>query len=284
MTEFQPAVLCQANKWSQRQRIAAAFGRSASHYDDFAHLQRQVADHLHALVSPQMQPGAVLDLGCGTGYGSAHVQAKFPHAHRIAIDLALPMLQQLAASSSLRKPESGQAPLLLCADAQTLPLANETIDLVLSSLTLQWCSITEVFAEILRVLTPGGTALLSTLGPQSLREFRAAWALADAQVHGNDFIALPLIEEAARQTGLLVASEEEVITRYYTSLLQLSQELKGLGANVVLARESQALTTRRQFNAASAAFARHRQEQGIPVSWQVFYLTLHKPAGSVHDN
>ena len=44
------------------------------------------------------------------------------------------------------------------------------------------------FAELRRVLAPGGLLMFSTSGPTLLRELRAAYAEADSYTHVNRFI------------------------------------------------------------------------------------------------
>ena len=63
------------------------------------------------------------------------------------------------------------------ADAYSLPFRDGAFELVFSSLMLQWCDdLDAVFAEIARVLAPGGLLLFSTFGPGTLAELREAWA------------------------------------------------------------------------------------------------------------
>jgi ubiquinone/menaquinone biosynthesis C-methylase UbiE len=56
------------------------------------------------------------------------------------------------------------------ADAYALPFGDASFDLVFSSLMLQWCDdLDAVFAEIARVLKPGGLLLFSTSGRERWR-------------------------------------------------------------------------------------------------------------------
>ena len=88
----------------------------------------------------------------------------------------------------------------LVADAEALPLVNDSVDLVFSSLALQWCYRPDhLFAELARVLKPGGICVFTSLGPDTLRELRAAWAAVDAHQHVNAF--LPAGELVPGQSG-----------------------------------------------------------------------------------
>jgi len=258
----------------QRMRIARAFGRGAGTYDQHAGLQRQVADSLLAKLPMHQQFEHVLDLGCGTGYSSSILRQCLPAAAMVAIDLALPMLK--VAREHLHGNTTTMVQ-MLCGDAQALPLKRHSVDLLFSSLALQWCSEpAKVFAEINRVLKPGGLALLSTLGPDTLQELREAWAEVDRSRHSNEFVPESQLQQSAESAGLQMELEREVKVRHYDSLLALAHELKGLGANVVTTIQADGMTTPSAFKAAAAAFARHQQAAGIPVHWEVFYLSLRK--------
>jgi malonyl-CoA O-methyltransferase len=89
----------------------------------------------------------------------------------IALDFALPMLPRRSALERWL----GRGVLPLCADFRRLPLAAESVELVWCNLALQWAADPlEVFREFERVLAPEGLVLFSTLGPDTLKELRAA--------------------------------------------------------------------------------------------------------------
>ncbi len=252
-------------------QIARSFGQAAAHYDEFAALQREIADHLLAGIEVAA-PTAVLDLGCGTGYCAAKLGARFPTAHLLALDLALPMLHASAARVA-------HATRLLCADMQALPLQDSVAHLAVSSLSLQWCAdLPRVFTELWRVLQPGGQALLSTFGPATLHELRAAWSAVDAHVHVNGFVDKVALEQAAKRAGFQVAFKREPQTRHYSSLRALARELKGIGAHNMNDARPPGLTPRTAFARAEQEFGRGLVAgQGIPVTWEVYYLDLRKP-------
>ena len=78
-----------------RAHIVRSFGQAAAHYDEFAALQRAVADRLLTSIA-MPAPATVFDLGCGTGYCLAKLRTRFPGAELVALDLALPMLRASA--------------------------------------------------------------------------------------------------------------------------------------------------------------------------------------------
>ncbi|MGV3590865.1 MAG: malonyl-ACP O-methyltransferase BioC [Gammaproteobacteria bacterium] len=252
-----------------RAHIARSFGQAASQYDAFANLQRGVADQLLAMLG-DCAPSIAVDLGCGTGYCSAQLARRLPNAQLIALDLAIPMLHAAAARLPPFAP-------LLCADMNALPLHAGSIDLAVSSLALQWCIEPQrVFAELHRVLRPGGRALLSTFGPATLNELRAAWRNVDAHVHVNRFPDQVQLRQAGAACMLSVEVARDVQVRHYPSLLALARELKGIGAHNMNHAAPRGLTSRAAFARAEREFSKGFTGQGVPVTWELYYLDLRK--------
>ena len=66
-------------------------------------------------------------------------------------------------------------PDFVCADATALPLARGSVSFAWSNLMLQWLhDPLPALKEIHRVLEVGGMLMFSTLGPDTLKELRAA--------------------------------------------------------------------------------------------------------------
>jgi len=262
--------MMQAESHIPRAQIARSFGQAAARYDEYAALQRDVADRLLTQVATTA-PAFLLDLGCGTGYCAAQLGARFSSAHIVAVDLAVPMLR----ASAVRV---DQHVALLAADMHALPLRDGHADCAVSSLALQWCADPQrVFGELWRVLRPGGQALLSTFGPATLCELRSAWSSVDAHVHVNGFPVAEQLERAAAACGFGVHLQRDVIYRHYGSLRALARELKGIGAHNMNAQQRHGLTPRAAFARAEEEFSRGLTPQGVPVTWELFYLDLRKP-------
>ena len=100
----------------------------------------------------QLHPRRAIDVGCGTGRWTAHLSA-------IGMDLSPAMLAVAAAKPGLR----GR---LATADAVSLPIVSSAADLVLCALTLGHLSDpVSAIREFARILTPGGTLLLTDFHP-----------------------------------------------------------------------------------------------------------------------
>ena len=264
--------------------VRRAFDHAAASYDAHAVLQREVCDRLlERLEFTALQPGRVLDVGTGTGYGLAHLRARYAESELCALDIAPGMLD--AARARLPQPTWGQRALqrlaprpshathLMCADMERLPLAPNSMNLVWSSLALQWAHDLEAtLTGFHHVLAPGGLLMFATFGPDTLKELRAAFSAIDDAPHVNRFIDLHDIGDMLIHAGFASpVMEMEMLTLTYADLKTLMRDLKGIGAH-------NAATTRRRGLLGKSAWARleqayesHRHEGRLPATFEVIY-------------
>jgi malonyl-CoA O-methyltransferase len=249
--------------------VARSFGRAASGYDAAAALQRDCGEQLLGLLPRAAHPARVLDLGCGTGAFLPALEAAFPGARLLAADLAEGML------AAARRGEIRCA--WVGADAERLPLADRSIDIVFSNLALQWCEDVEgLWREIARVLTPGGQAVVSTLGPATLWELRAAWRSVDVRVHVNRFVPPARLCAAILAAGLDVEHcvRDERRLRY-GDVRELARGLQQIGARNLNAERPLGLAGRRQWSALAEAYAAiDGGSGGIHATWELLRLVV----------
>jgi arsenite methyltransferase len=107
--------------------------------------------------------GVVLDVGCGPGDVTASLaRAVGPDGMALGVDISEPMLARAV------RADSGPAIGFMKADAQRLPLRDDTVDAVVSIAMLQLIpDPTAAVAQMARVLRPGGrlAAMVPTAGP-----------------------------------------------------------------------------------------------------------------------
>lgn len=248
-----------------KQDIAASFSRAAPRYDSVAALQRAVGTRLMGrLETGADSPGVVLDLGCGTGSFQPDLQQRYPQARYIGLDLAPGMI-------AFARDRFGGDKLWLVGDAEALPLAAGSVDLVFSSLAFQWCyQPQKLFAELARILTPGGRCVFTSLGPDTLRELRDAWAAVDPHQHVNRFLPLVELEEAAcRVPGMSLSLDREYHRMEYTRVGELLAELKTLGAHNMNRDRPAGLTSRRVMQGMIEAYEAQREGGVLPATYEV---------------
>jgi malonyl-CoA O-methyltransferase len=250
-----------------KQEVASSFSRAAASYDSVAKLQRDVGGHLLARLSGDDPAAAVvLDLGCGTGSFCPALRARFPGATYIGLDLAPGMVEYA------RHRQPGDS-LWLVGDAESLPLAPGSVDLVFSSLAIQWCQHPEwFFAELARVLKPGGRCVFTTLGPDTLCELRLSWAAVDQRQHVNQFLPSgDLLAAAAGVRGIELTLSSERYCMYYLRVAELLVELKALGAHKMNRGRPPGLTSRRALQGMLQAYEGWRAGGLLPASYDVIF-------------
>jgi malonyl-CoA O-methyltransferase len=135
-------------------------------------MEAEVASRmLERLDYVKIAPRRILDAGSGPGRDARALRERYAGSAVIALDFSLPMLPRPGLLERLR----GRAPLAVCADLAQLPLPEGTIDLAWSNMALHWLNEPlAAFRELQRVLAPEGLLMFSTLGPDTLKELRAA--------------------------------------------------------------------------------------------------------------
>jgi len=251
-------------------RIKRSFAAASVTYDSVAELQRTVGKELLHSIDATKLNGTLLDLGCGTGFLTNELLAHTNHETTIALDIALSMLQ-----TTQGKLADQRNIIYVCADAEHLPLAEQSIDSVFSNLALQWCSNLEaVFNDIKRVLKPEGQLVFSTFGPQTLHELKSAWAAVDNYNHVNAFYSEAQLIQFLQQAGFKNCQiKSKFYTSRYDSVWTLMQELKHLGAHQVIAGRNKKITTKTAMQQMIAAYEIHRVSGQIPATFEVIIVT-----------
>jgi malonyl-CoA O-methyltransferase len=247
-------------------RIRQSFERAASTYDSAAEIQRHICTQLAATLPPNLQVSRLLDAGCGTGFALKWLQARFPDAQTIALDLAPAMLQRIVTPCCR-----------LVGDLEHLPLASNSIDLYWSSLAVQWCDLPQTLAEAQRTLKAKGQLAIATLGPQTFHELRHAFADIDDYRHTLGFHGGDEISHLARQNRFVTVNvQNSPKIAYYADFKTLLRAVKAIGANQLGSERRIGLMGRSSFQRAEAAFEQLRVAAGLPLTYDVITLNASK--------
>ena len=243
-------------------RAANTFGAA-----DFAHGVTR-AGLLARLQPLRIDAKTVLDLGAATGSATVLLQKRFGGAHIVSLDLSHNMLlQRKRRRRWFTRTSSVQA------DAQRLPFADGSFDVVFANLLLPWVNDhAAVFAEVSRVLRQGGALAFATLGPDSLKQLSHAWGHVDKQAHVHRFPDMHDIGDALVRAGLAdPVLDVDRLTVKYPDAHKLFRDLTLSGSRNSLAGRRRGLLGKRQFNRLVAALSEATSGAGIEIELELVY-------------
>jgi malonyl-CoA O-methyltransferase len=262
-------------RWLRR-----SFDRASKTYDAAAVLQTLVRDLLlQRLELTDLSPRLVVDAGAGTGHAGRALKRRYPGAQVLAVDSSFGMLHAARRQQSWLRPFAR-----LCADAERLPLRDGCADLIVSNFMLQWSDLELALAEFRRVLAPRGFLTFTTLGPDTLRELRAAWARAggdhaDYHTRVSHFLDMHDIGDALVRAGFAApVLDVERYTLTYANVRNLAADLKAVGARNATIGRLKGLTGPRKFAAMQSAYEAFRIDGRLPATYEVVFGQAWGPA------
>lgn len=262
-------------------RARASFGRAAETYDAAAILQKQVREEmLSRLDLVKLNPQTILDAGCGTGLASHALQKRFTKSQVVSLDFALPMLQKTRSTNpnngligQVKNLLGGAKQNLLCADIESLPLANASVGLVWSNLAIQWCNdLDAALQEFHRVLQPESLLMFSTFGPDTLKELRVATSAHNGSTSVSRFLDMHDIGDAMVRAGFSApVLDVERFTLTYDDVKSVMRDLKSIGAHNATDGRARGLLGRGFLQNLEANYEQFRVDGKLPTTFEVVY-------------
>ncbi len=253
-----------------RQRdIRRRFDRAAAGFDSADFVHAVTREGLCARLEPMLlKPVAVLDLGSATGSMGRALRKRFRRAHIVSADLSGAMLETARRKKSWLSRAS-----FVQADAEQLPFAEASFDLVVANQLLPWTPDPQrVFTEVSRVLRKGGVFAFAGLGPDSLQEIGHAWATVDTGAHVNRFADMHDIGDGLVRAGLAdPVLDVDRLHVTYENAGKLFADLTNAGARNTLADRSRGLMGKSRFQAMATALESGESGKGIVLDLELVY-------------
>lgn len=247
-------------------QLIRAFNRSASTCHEAQILHREIGHRLlERLDLIKIRPENILDIGASTGELTHELSQRFPQSKTIGLDIAKNRL--FIAQKNYPKP-------YLCADVETLPIKDLSMDLVFSNMALHWCSnLFSAFQHIRRVLRPDGLFLFSMLGIDTLEQIRECWQLVDDEVHLYDFPDMHHVGDALLQAGFQdPVMDMEHITLEYPNLQSLLSDLKKSGSTNLSPNRAQGLLSQQRYQQfIEAVEQKYPKGERLPITFEIIY-------------
>ena len=274
-------------------RLRRIFDRRAATFDDVAFLPREISQRMRERLDYiKVAPASVLDAGCGAGEDIPALRERFPEAPVFGTDLSRGMLTRALRHDSgdtswrrflpatLGKALGARGPRFAQADFAALPFAAGAFEFIWSNLALHWHSRPDlVFPEWQRVLKVNGLLMFSTLGPDTLKELRGAYAEVEAahgiasRKHVIDFVDMHDLGDMLVESGFEIpVMDQETLTITYKSPESLLADVRRWGAYPFEREPSSGAAARRLHKALLAALeARRRGDGTIALTFEVIY-------------
>ncbi|MBP1157514.1 MULTISPECIES: malonyl-ACP O-methyltransferase BioC [unclassified Paenibacillus] len=231
-------------------KVRRHFDRHAGSYDQYAVVQRTMADYLLELTLKRKAPEDVrriIEIGCGTGLLTGKLLDAYPEAIVLAIDLS----PQMVECTRLRYSSSAAGRLeVLVGDAEPEGVDDESAlkecdqaDLIISSAVFQWFDDPErTLKAWLGQLSTDGLLAFATFGPQTFGELHEAFRAAERELglpemsHGQDFLSLSewemLLRRGAKglRQGLTFTGQEALEVQAFEDVRTFLYSVKRVGA------------------------------------------------------
>ncbi len=240
-------------------------------------LEHVVTDLAERLSIMQRQFGLGVDLG----------------AHGAALSQGLmntgKVTRMLRAASISQLSGAADAASVLC-DEEALPFAPQSLDLIVSGLTLQLVNdLPGALLQIRQALKPDGLFLAAMLGGRTLEELRAAFASAEIETAGGlsprvaPFADVRDLGRLLQRAGFaLPVADTEVLRVTYPTPLALMRELKAMGASNLLRDRRKVPLRRATLAAAATNYARDFGDAAgrVAATFEIVTLTGWAPHAS----
>lgn len=249
-----------------KDRTARNFSLAAETYDKKARWQASIAEYCLKFIPPQFS--TALDLGCGTGTIALRLQQLNPEAEVHGIDIAEGMIS--AAQKRSIKEKTPQVVFQL-GDMEHIPYPNESFDLVISNLSLQWLdNPQQCFSEVHRILKPEGRFVFTTILDGSLLELQETYQKIK-HTYTHPLLSPVRVKDALNAAGLIIFGAETFTnTLHYKTFTEMLESIRGIGAKAQQAKP----LTKTKLKQLTEQYP-HTQ-QGYPVSYEVLLCTALK--------
>lgn len=164
----------------------------------------------------------------------------------------------------------------LIGDEERLPFSEQSLDLIVSLLTLHTANdLIGALAQARRSLRPDGLFLAALFGEETLKKLRAAFYAAETELTGGvsprvaPFASVRDLGSALQRAGFaLPVADVDRLTVRYNDPSRLLQDLRGMGETNVLHERGRSLS-----RAAICAALGHFTRQGGIEHFDIVYLT-----------
>ncbi|MGB8337266.1 MAG: class I SAM-dependent methyltransferase [Burkholderiales bacterium] len=245
---------------------------SAAAYNEATVLQREVAQRMsERLAYLKHAPRLIIDVGAGTGFGTGLLQQHYPAASIIALETQPQILSQAFPPIAKWKRWLGlekSATQCACSDFTRLPLRAASVDMIWSNLALHHHDPDTAFKEAQRVLKSGGLVMFSLLGPDTLKELRAA----SGDANMKRLIDMHDVGDVLSHNGFTApVMDMETLTLTYAKVDDLLQDLHRTGEENLLPEMLRHAANQNHLTNVTHRYEGFRADGKLPATYEIVY-------------
>lgn len=261
-----------------RRAVRRAFDSKSVFYEETVVVQKRVRERILSQLTEMDdgdEPRRILDVGAGTGMLLRALRGIYPEAFLAGIDLAPGM-----GRTAMETIGVGDGRLFVEGDAERLPFADCSFDLVISTSAFQWLnSLKPAFCEVMRVLSSGGAFRFALFGRDTLHELRTSYRRAacisarDGWDRTHKFFSLHNVEAALKYAGFSQCRvEKDTEKEFHPDVSSLLRSLRRMGAGNASRKGDRGLAGKRVMKEMMEIYQREFGcDQGIPATYDVVY-------------
>ncbi len=242
-----------------KQLMVNNFNKAADDYLCYAQIQKSLALKIYSLIENKLNDGLnILDLGSGPGTFN-HFPNFVNNSNFILYDISLSMLKYAFNKNSS---------FCINGDAELLPFKNDSFNLVISNLMMQWLNNKKnAFNEINKVIQLGSEFIFTSLIAPSLWQLKNSWAEIDNRSHVIDFITGNEYTELCQDAGFKIIQQQEWSnTLFFKNCYELFYHFKRTGTNMPNINKS-GLSGVNILNKLIKSYEKFRTTKGIPITY-----------------
>jgi len=262
-----------------RKSVRLHRNRAAPHIQDFDFLFAEVADRLtERLLDVKRTFPLALDIGCHGGEIARSLGARGGIETLLQCDLSPAMAQKSGGIS-------------FAADEEFLPIKSESLDLVLSNLSLHWVNdLPGAFVQIRQALKQDGFFMASMLGEHTLHQLRESLMTAETELEGglsprvSPYATVQDIGHLLQRAGFTMPVVDiDTITVSYSDMFKLMHDLRGMGETGSVSERRKNFTRRATLMRAAQHYMETFAGEGdvgegrVPATFDIIFMTAWSP-------
>ena len=262
--------------WLDRAAARRWFERAVAGAEDpvAREVERRMASRLDLV---KHAPARIVDVGSGAGTSYALLRTRYPDADIVFVDFACAPLGRARRTPSfvarLRSVFGAEREHFVCADMHALPLATGACGMLWSNLALAWApDPAATLREWHRVLEVGGLLMFASYGPDTLKELRTAFAVADQSPHVHPFVDMHDLGDALVASGFAdPVMDMDLLTVTYARTEDLVHDLRATGQRNAHEQRRRTLGGRGGWAQMRAAYAALARDGHVPATFEIVY-------------